>query len=624
MSTIDVERQGDRIYVRFPYSESDVGAIRAIPGRRWLSDTKTWSLPLDMSVCRLLRRQYGQRLMVGPELRSWAVEARRAEERLGRMAAADSGDLRLLPDLLPTLHEAIYYGPLGKREGVAEGSYQTADVRFLADSTAPLNANHQGLGKTLEAIAEVWESGRHVGDHLVICPKGAIDTVWLPELQRWQADAPVDVMIFPCTGSKRERKNVLNLFSVSEAPVNWVIVNPEMVRYEKDETNTSDIAIRAKPKEAHAACGCNRLVDPHWHYRTRYQELGDHVWRTIINDEVHTGNIRNQRSLTAKSVYALKVNGKRVAMSGTPMKKKGADIWGILHYLRPDVFTSFWNFAEMFFDITEDDYGKTIGGLRNDRKEEFYQYLMPYVLRRTKAECAPWLPFKQHIDVWVTLEDKQYRQYSEMLEEGVAQLEGGDVSTTSILAQFTRLQQFANAYCELQSNDKVAPTPTSAKLDALWERLAEAGILDGSSEDQTVIFSQSRLMVELISGMLFKDGVNNDIISGKNIKKRADVVKRFQTGETKVLCIVTTAGGVALTLDAADTAHFIDEPWAPDTQEQAEDRLHRVSRIHQVTIYHYRARETIDETKHEVAQEKHDAHELILDVRRKILGQVKG
>jgi len=191
------------------------------------------------------------------------------------------------------------------------------------------------------------------------------------------------------------------------------------------------------------------------------------------------------------------------------------------------------------------------------------------------------------------------------------------MSAPNTLAQFTRLQQFANAYCELDLLE-VLPTASSAKLDALFEKLEEAGVLDGSSEDQTVIFSQSRKMIELVHGMLEGKGVTSEVISGKSTADRAGQVKRFQAGDTKVLCVVTTAGGVALTLDAANTAHFIDEMWEPDAQEQAEDRIHRVSRLHQVTIYHYRARDTIDEYK-EATEGKRTAHEYILDVRRQLL-----
>lgn len=647
------EREDNRIIVNWDGDfRAGLKVIKSVPGRRWLKDRpgRPWSVPLDMTVCRLLRKGFGEgreALQIGPELRSWAYEAAQAETRLGSISAGTSGVLEHLPYLLPTLYRALYLGPLGKQYtdngGTSQeldvaasvfstmcgagvdywdgtwGSYQTADVRFMADSAAPGNFNHQGLGKTPETIAEVWESQRHVGNHLVICPKGAVETVWGPELERWQADAALDneVEIYLPTGTRVQRQKILDQFQVSTAPVKWVVVNPEMIRYEKDPINEGKVAYRAKPKEWYKACDCARLVDPHWHYTTRFPALGDTRWRTVVNDEVHKGNIRNQRSLTAKSVYDLH-REKPIALSGTPMKKKGADIWGILHYLRPDVFTSFWNFVDMFFEVNDNGFGKVIGGLREDRQDEFFQYLMPYALRRTKAECAPWLPAKQHVDVWVELVGLQWAQYVSMLEESCAVVGKGTISASSVLAQYTRLQQFAGSLCDLDG-DAVMPTLKSAKLDALWERLEEAGILDGSSEDSTAIFSQSKRMVDLVARTLTAKGVSVGIISGDNMKDRPALVGDFQAGKVKVLCVVTTAGGVALTLDRSDTAHFLDETWAPDDQEQAEDRFHRVSRMHQVTIYHYRAKDTIDEEKMVESDDKRTAQQHILDSRRKIL-----
>src|SRR5262245_33310309 len=378
-STMPVEIEGKRIAVRWngyrtdEEFRSDVERIKLIAGRSYVKGERYWTVPLDMSVCRLLREQFGRRLQIGPALHSWATEARNTEDRLGSMAAADTGELRALPNLLPALARAIYLGPLGEDTGA--GSYQAADVEFLSNSSAPLNANHQGLGKQLEAIAEVWESGRYVGSHLVICPQVAIEAVWVEELERWQADAALNnaVAIYALSGgSKSQKERLLKEFVEDPTPVKWVVVNPEQLRMVVDETKKSSVAIKVGKAKARKMldkaeeyreecieqgiitpegdetpvteftplCFCSRLADPHLHYVTRYPELGQTTWSTIINDEVHRGNIRNHRSLTSKSLHGLKCNGKRVAMSGTPMRKKGADIWGILHWLRPDVFTS--------------------------------------------------------------------------------------------------------------------------------------------------------------------------------------------------------------------------------------------------------------------------------------------
>jgi SNF2 family DNA or RNA helicase len=79
------------------------------------------------------------------------------------------------------------------------------------------------------------------------------------------------------------------------------------------------------------------------------------------------------------------------------------------------------------------------------------------------------------------------------------------------------------------------------------------------------------------------------------------------------------AGGVSITLDAADHVHVIDEDFNPDVQTQFEDRAHRMSRIHQVTCYYYRTRGTIEEEINEVVFNKQMTNEQLLDKVRQSL-----
>ena len=204
--------------------------------------------------------------------------------------------------------------------------------------------------------------------------------------------------------------------------------------------------------------------------------------------------------------------------------------------------------------------------------------------------------------------------------EGEATLGDNFITTTSVLAEFTRLKQFATALCDVVDG-KVVPTETSCKLEAMLDKMDEYGMFDPDNTEQQVVFSQSREVVELAAQMLRDRGLSVDVISGAQNKRgqRKAIKEAFMRGDTRVLCIVTTAGGVALTLDAASVAHMLDEMWDPGDDEQAEDRLHRASRVHQVIIYNYRTKGTIDQYIMETAFNKASAHSFLLDVRRRIL-----
>jgi Zierdtviridae DNA helicase len=630
--TLEIASCGEenRIDVFFPYDAYVVKQMKNISGRSFVkTPTKHWHIPLDLETCRRMRELFGRNLQMGPNLYSWATNMVRMETQLGSLAAAETAELTRLPELLPTLYEAVHLGPKGlqmnekeKQKALKEpASYQAADIKFLADAVAPLNGNQPGLGKTLEWIGAIYEAGLAEGSHLVVCPATAVDGVWESELFRWQEGTPYEVEIFACLGVKSDRETMLKFFSNSKAESKWVIVNPEMVRYRKDASRKSKLTIAVKGEKAEmTACYCNKGNGPHEHYISAFPILHNTTWTSINIDECHKGSVRNHRTITAKSLNDLKCSGKKSASSGTPMKKRGADIWGTLHYLRPDVFTSYWRFAEDYFRVEDNGYGKVVMELRDESKESFFRMLRPYMLRRTKAEALPWLPLKSYVPVWCHMESSQQKQYAAMERKGASNLIGGTVAVTNVLTEFLRLRQFATALCEIR-NDKVIPTSTSCKLDALIEKLEEFDVFDPDNNDKHVIFSQSREVIEWVARELQRRDIRVDILSGAQNKvgERKDIVERFQIGDTQILCVVTTAGGVAITLDAADTAHFIDEMWSPDEMEQAEDRLHRASRMHQVMIYQYRTMGTIDEYIMDTSMNKAAQHNFIMDVRRQLL-----
>jgi len=630
MPKVVVERgtcDAKRICVDFAYNPTLVERMKTVSGRTFVTTPrKHWHVPLDMETCRQLRAAFGDDLVIGPDLYSWAQNAVRAETTLGSLAAAGTATLERLGSMLPALHDAMHLGPKGlimsaqERAEALQGpaSFQAADVRFLVESANPLNGNQQGIGKTPEWIAAVWEAGIEDGNHLVIAPGSAVDGTWEPELEKWQADAPKEVGIFACTGTRAQREATLAAWQASTAPVKWVVVNPQMIMFKKDDTRTSPITLPVSGKAAMNACYCAKGRDAHEHYVNPYPELTTLEWDTICIDECHKGNVRNHKTITSKAIHKLRTK-KRCAMSGTPMKKKGSDIWGILHWLNPDVFTSYWRFADSYFHIDDNGYGKKVGTLRKEMEEPFFRMLQPYIIRRTKDEVLTWLPPKHYVEVPCHMTDTQAKQYNEMAAEGVARLEGGNVSTTNILAEFTRLTQFAFGTW-IKGTEGLRPSTDSAKLDAMLDKMEEAGVFDDTSVKQ-LVFSQFRQVVELVASVLRERGVKVEIISGAQNKQgqRRAIRESFQNGDVQVLCIVTTAGGVSLTLDAADTVHMLDDMWSPDEIEQAEDRAHRASRVHNVTIYQYRSVGTIDAYRASTAAEKATEHKRILDIRRQLI-----
>lgn len=591
----------NKIKVDFKYDPMLVSAVKEIPGAKFVGKEKGgpfWTVPLDLDTAKQLRLVFGEGLRVSKELKEWGWKIVKQVSQLAELSSADDAELSRLYHDAPYLAEHLY-------------PFQRAGVVFTATSDHPLIADQPGLGKTRQAIGGIVEAGLP-GPYLVIAPKTSLHTVWEHEIHDLLPDHAAIVI----DGSRQHRLDMLEKadgeISAGEFPT-WVIVNPEMVRFKKDDQGKYTVP--------------------------GYPLIHDLEWSAVIVDECHRGAIRNPNTVTARAMYKLKAT-KRIALSGTPMKNRPVDLWGTLHWLNPDVFSSKWRWADRYLHVYHNGYGNVFcsgrtdsgtkcgrceGGIRLESMDAFNEHLTPYLLRRTKAEVFPELPPKQHTDVWCEMVPKQAAQYKQFAELAEVVIRDETVSATNVLAELTRLKQFAISYQDVHydDDDNFTLEPDikhSGKMEALETLLEERGILDFDGSEKVVIFSQFKVVVNAIHRWLETKGVTALRITGDiKGKDRDEAQDLFQSEQgPRVMLMTTTAGGVAITLDRADSVIFMDETWSPADMEQAEDRLHRVSRIHHVTVYTLRTTDTVDHYIMDLVRTKGSIQDLVMDDRRKL------
>lgn len=604
---LDLDEPRRKIRVTFDFDMAKVRKLRAVAGSKFFGPDRGgpyWEVPLDIDTCRQLREQLGE-LEISPALKAWYRKAERGVTKLAALAQAEDAELDRLPFVLPQLYEFIQ----GRK-------YQKADVKFKAENSAPIDCNEPGLGKTVTTIGAVFESGLDAGPHFVSAPKTALEVVWEFELSRFGQPYPVLVAPEGRPGRERVLGQALHLYEQGE-PF-WLVVNPAMITYQRTEED-----------------GEEQL----WQ---QYPALFDIEWNHVIVDEFHKCGLGNTSTLTARAMNDL-VAKKKIPISGTPMGGKPIKLFGPLHFTHPEEFTSKWNFANQWLVVESNPYGgRAIHGIRPGREQAFFDMLSRYMLRRTKAECLPELPPKQYFHVWVDLKThpKQEAQYRQFEKDAAVRIEEEELSATSILAEYTRLKQFSAALSSLEvrrpkKDGKPQPprvfpaTPAmSAKLDQVFRILEERGIdpKDPEGDEQVVIFSQFTEVVDWLTLILQEQGYPAEKLTGDTtLKQRTALTQAFQApGGPRVLVMNTMAGGVSITLDRASTAIFMDETWNPDDQEQASDRIHRGSRLHQVFVYLLRAKGTIDTYIMDINDEKQDLNDLILDIRRGIAKRHRG
>jgi SNF2 family DNA or RNA helicase len=511
------------------------------------------------------------------------------------MANAEDAELVRLPKVLPELFEFVSGRP-----------YQRADIKFMVECKNPLNANAPSLGKTFETLATIFEADLDRGPQLIIAPVTSLELVWQDALETWQ---PHPVLV--CLGSPTRRAETLGeakrLAGIGK-PF-WLVLNPAMLMLEKVPASPQQRADLPDEKYELDAGG-------HVKMQPKWPIIEGIRWNTVVIDEFHKCGLANKNTATRKGIKRLQAQ-KKIALSGTPIGGKTRKLWGVLNYLEPKEFSSEWRWIDQWLDKSTNRAGYTeVGDLREDRVQEFYKTHAQYMVRRTKEEARKDIGHKVINDIWCHMGPKQAAQYKKFAADAEVRIEEEMLSATSILAEYTRLRQFAVAEQTMQG-DTPYPTQNSCKLDMLKQILSDHGITgdaEAEGQERVVVFSQFSKVIDMVTRALCEAGIAAEALTGDT--KQADrtrLVRAFEGGELQVLAMTTTAGGTAITLNSSTAVVFLDETFNPDDQEQAEDR----NRNNTAVIYYLRTRGTIEEHVLNINTDKKNINKAILDARRK-------
>jgi len=333
----------------------------------------------------------------------------------------------------------------------------------------------------------------------------------------------------------------------------------------------------------------------------RNKNLQKTKWDVLIYDEQH--RLKNRKTKVVKA--AKKIKAERIlGLTGTPVLNRTDELWSLLNILYPKRYSSYWRFFEKYVDYYEAPFGKIIRGSKN--LDQLKKELEPIMIRRTKEEVLPDLPKKTYQNIIVELNKEQRRIYDEMRKDFITKLnEEERVMATVIIAQIIRLKQIAiHPSLLLDDYDKNLP---SAKLKALF------GIIE-DTDKKIVVFSQFAKAINIIEKELKEKKIGFAKLTGDvKPEQRKIEIERFQSNKDCRIFIGTIqAGGVGITLTAADTVVFLDKLWTPGYNEQAEDRLHRIGQKNNVTVINLIAKDTIEERiENMLADKKHLAEVLL-------------
>lgn len=464
--------------------------------------------------------------------------------------------------------------------------YQREAAERIARNRSMLLADQPGLGKTYTSLGALELSGALTPGSvsLIVGPVITCDTAWVPTIKTQMPEVNV---IDGFSGSRAKRERRINQ-SLSDTMPNIIVTNHESIGISKLD----------KPhiKVLHELKYAAILIDESHAVLPTKEDYSQHVtqfWRGLYSINVSDADIL------------------RIAISGTPDRGKPHYRFGTWRFLIPNALKPSRVKYQDWLKKNFYTYNVTIPVKRNGSSfdvqvQKIGQMLNPtkwvqidkqLMIRRTKREVAQQLPDKQYMDVDIPFSDGLYDAYEKYYQES---LKTDDGSVGNALVFALRSMQFAT--CEWEFRDDVffpVANGASPKRDWLIHWLHERNLHDDAEElpeSKVVISSQFTKVLNWLKEELHAHGIHAEIISGETSHgKRKEIQDNFQdpTNPLRVVLLSSTLG-VGIDLDVADDLIFIDIPRNPDIQEQVEDRIHRVSRVHQVTIWRLRSRGTID------------------------------
>jgi superfamily II DNA or RNA helicase len=322
--------------------------------------------------------------------------------------------------------------------------------------------------------------------------------------------------------------------------------------------------------------------------------LAETRWHLAILDEAQA--IKNPNAKQTRAAGKLKAQA-RIALTGTPVENRLTDLWAIFDFINPGLLGSAREFSS---------YAKRLAERPHNPYGPLRDLIRPYVLRRLKTDKSVIadLPDKTEIKAYCYLSRKQaalYQQAVRELAKGLADTEGIQ-RRGIVLAFLLRFKQICN-HPSQWLGDGAWNESDSGKLG----RLREIVEILAARQEKALVFTQFREMTEplaaFLGGVFGKPGLV--LHGGIDVKKRKDLVKRFQEDESVPFFVLSVkAGGTGLNLTAAAHVIHFDRWWNPAVENQATDRAFRIGQTRNVMVHKFVCRGTVEEKIDELIESK--------------------
>ncbi|KAH9765698.1 ISWI chromatin-remodeling complex ATPase CHR17 [Citrus sinensis] len=442
-------------------------------------------------------------------------------------------------------------------------------IRLYENGINGILADEMGLGKTLQTISllgYLHEFRGITGPHMVVAPKSTLGN-WMNEIRRF---CPV-LRAVKFLGNPEERRHIRENLLVAG----------------KFDVCVTSFEMAIKEKSA----------------------LRRFSWRYIIIDEAH--RIKNENSLLSKTMRLYNTNyrllitdivwARESLLESVVNVNNLHELWSLLNFLLPEIFSSAETFDEWFQISGENDQQEVV--------QQLHKVLRPFLLRRLKSDVEKGLPPKKETILKVGMSQMQKQYYRALLQKDLEVVNAGG-ERKRLLNIAMQLRKCCNHPYLFQGAEPGPPYTTGdhlitnagkmVLLDKLLPKLKER-------DSRVLIFSQMTRLLDILEDYLMFRGYLYCRIDGNTGGEDRDAsIEAFNKpgSEKFVFLLSTRAGGLGINLATADVVILYDSDWNPQVDLQAQDRAHRIGQKKEVQVFRFCTEYTIEEKVIERAYKK--------------------
>ena len=400
--------------------------------------------------------------------------------------------------------------------------------------------DEMGVGKTIQTIAlfaYLKQQTPRKLRHLVVGPKSVLNN-WGHEFAYWAPS--MKVMVMP--GTKEERNEIL----------------------------------KNLPKDLDV------LITTFEGARLTSDKLRKINWEYLILDEAH--KIKNTESLLRASLNDIPTK-RRVLLTGTPIQNNLSELFSLLEFIAPHLFSKKQDFLEGI-DLIEDQEGAA---------DRLRKILGPLMLRRTKADLDLPIPPYKEVHIPIRLNEVELNWYKVIIKHEMMKYCMNDHK--NMMMQLRKICLHPYMFQELEpeglpdfGEHLIQASSKLSVLDLLVQKIHVEG-------EKLIIFSQFVLLLDILEDYCTLRGYGFVRLDGSStLEERDHGMHAFQNDpETFIYLVSTRAGGLGINLTAASNVIFYDSDWNPQMDLQAIARAHRIGQKKNLMVYRLVQSKTIEE-----------------------------